>query len=353
MSRAADVSSSLTYAVGVSSKFGAAKSFADRAGARERLLKQAPNQSSRVPSESEIWALMLELANMARAGNPVATPRGLRLDDLGRLESVPAERGWLPPDAQSWFETSVGGDHELFRLLELYLPLCVGTGCQEFVLGHLGQSLDGQIAAASGASRYVTGPENIRHMHRLRALSDAVVVGASTIAFDDPELTTRLVPGNSPARVIIDPQLRLPQDRRVFRDDRARTLLVTSTSARAPCQLAAGIELIRVPDADGLLSVPAMLAELRRRGLRRLFVEGGGVTVSHFLCAQAFTRLHITISPVFLGAGRRGISLPPIHDMNDALRPSVRRFDSGNDVLFDFSFSSTAEPEPLRVRPGD
>jgi diaminohydroxyphosphoribosylaminopyrimidine deaminase/5-amino-6-(5-phosphoribosylamino)uracil reductase len=281
-------------------------------------LKQAPHQSSRVPSEAEIWALMLELANRARAGNPVATPCGLRLDDLGRLESVPAERGWLPPDAQSWFETAVGGDHELFRLLELYLPLCVGSGCQEFVLGHLGQSLDGQIAAASGASRYVTGPENIRHMHRLRALSDAVVVGASTIAFDDPELTTRLVPGDSPVRVVID-----------------------------------RIELIRVPDAGGLLSVPAMLMELRRRGLKRLFVEGGGVTVSHFLCAQAFTRLHITISPVFLGAGRPGISLPPIHDMNDALRPSVRRFDSGNDVLFDFSFTGTAESDRRRVSASD
>ncbi|HEY6727052.1 MAG TPA: RibD family protein [Polyangiaceae bacterium] len=323
----------------MSPKTAVVEDFAVRAAATERLLKQAPSQSSRVPNESEIWALLLELAKRARTGNPVATPCGLRLDDLGRLESVPAERGWLPENAQTWFDTSVRGDHELFRLLELYLPLCVGPGCQRFVLGHLGQSLDGQIAAASGASRYVTGPENIRHMHRLRALSDAVVVGASTIAFDDPELTTRLVPGQSPVRVIIDPQLRLSHDRRVFCDDRARTLLVTSTNGRTPCHTARGVELIRVPDAEGLLSVPAILTELARRGLERLFVEGGGVTVSHFLSAQAFTRLHITVSPVFLGAGRPGISLPPIHDMNDALRPSVRRFDSGNDVLFDFSFA--------------
>lgn len=313
-------------------------------------MKQAPNKAAAVPDEGEIWALLLELGRLAKQGNPVSNPRGLRLDRLGRLEMVPADLGWLPVGSESEQALDAparrsNGMHELIRLLELYVPLCVGARCQRFVVGHLGQSLDGQIAVSSGASRNVTGPENIRHMHRLRALCDAVVVGASTVTFDDPQLTTRLVSGQSPVRVVIDPSLRVPRDRRVFTDGRVKTLLLADTAARFGGSLPAHVELLRIPSSEGVLSVPAILSELRRRGLGRLFVEGGGVTVSHFLAARAFTRLHITVSPVFLGEGRPGIKLPAIACMDEALRPAVRRFDSGQDVLFDFSFESEAQPE--------
>ena len=317
-------------------------------------MKQAPSQSSSLPDENEVWALLLELCRRARSGSPVGNPRGLRLDPAGQLEVVPADRGWLTYDAEGdhQLRAPLRPAHELLALLELYLPLCVGSCSCEFVLGHLGQSLDGQIAAASGASRYVTGPENLRHMHRLRALSDAVLVGASTVAFDDPQLTTRLVPGQNPVRVVIDPLLRVPRARRVFNDGQGRAIVITSESAEEPTAWPGSSELIRVPCSDGVLSVNAILDELRRRGLRRLFVEGGGVTVSHFLRAGALTRLHITVSPVFLGAGRPGIVLPPIQDMGEALRPSVRRFDSGQDVLFDFSFEPDTDAPPTRAYSG-
>ena len=73
------------------------------------------------------------------------------------------------------------------------------------VVAHLGQSLDGRVATVTGSSRFVTGPEDVRHTHRLRALFDAVLVGARTACIDNPRLTTRLVPGRQPARVIVDP----------------------------------------------------------------------------------------------------------------------------------------------------
>jgi riboflavin biosynthesis pyrimidine reductase len=87
---------------------------------------------------------------------------------------------------------------------------------------------------------------------------------------------------------------------------------------------------------------PAAIVEaLARRGLGRIFVEGGGVTVSRFLEAGTFSRLHVTICPIFIGRGRPGISLPAIDDLGDALRPRARRFDFGDDILFDCGLTTS------------
>jgi len=87
-------------------------------------------------------------------------------------------------------------------LLDLYAPLlAIGPDC---TVAHLGQSLDGRIATASGASHYVTGPEDILHNHRMRALFDAVIVGAGTVRHDDPQLTVRPCVGDEAVRVGMD-----------------------------------------------------------------------------------------------------------------------------------------------------
>jgi riboflavin-specific deaminase-like protein len=215
----------------------------------------------------------------------------------------------------------------------LYLPLCIGAGARDLVIGHVGQSLDGMIATAGGASRYVTGPENIVHMHRLRSLVDAVLVGAGTVECDDPQLTTRLVPGEHPTRVVVDPSLRLPHSQKLYRDGAAPTLIVCGRgrAERGPPR----VPVVEIGSESSVLAVTDVLAALAARGLRRVFVEGGGVTLSHFIQARRLERLHVTICPMIIGRGRPGISLPGVESLDRAIRPATRRFNLGNDVLFD------------------
>ena len=258
----------------------------------------------------------------------------------GRVHHNASGDVWLHVDASGHWETSVPTTRAAGDLLNLYLPLQLTPN---LVIGQIGQSLDGRIATEYGHSRYVTGPADIRRLHRLRALVDAVIVGAGTVAADNPRLTVREVEGENPVRVVLDPDGRLSPDRAVFCDRAARTLVIR----RAPdgqTTPSADDDLLRLPvgpdgdgsDAGGRRFAPAMVLEaLRAQGLRRVLVEGGGVTISRFLQAGALTRLHVTVAPILIGSGRHALTLPPIASLEQALRPPSSLFQLGDDVLFD------------------
>lgn len=238
-------------------------------------------------------------------------------------------------------------------LIDLYLPICSAIADRPITIGHLGQSLDGFIATHAGESNWVTGPEDIRHMHRLRALCDAVIVGPGTVAADDPQLTTRLVEGPSPLRVILDPGRRLTDAHRVFQDEAADTIYVCAQSlvktgethmGRAPIVAAGGGD-------DSTVDIGTLMTLLRARGCVRVFVEGGGVTVSRFLEAKALDRLHVTIAPMLIGNGRPAIRFPPAALLNDCHRPRYRVFRMGGDVLFDCDLRATATAAPADTVP--
>ena len=229
-------------------------------------------------------------------------------------------------------------------LLELYAPLCMAVPGRPLTLGHLGQSLDGQVATGSGDSYYITGPENVRHLHRLRALCDAVIVGAATVARDDPQLTVRHVEGANPVRVILDPRGRLPARHRVFTDGQAHTLVVHARGVAAVVQ--GNAEVLVVPHTDGRLDLRALLTALHARGLIAVFVEGGGATVSGFLEAGLLDRLHVAIAPLVTGSGRPGLSLPARDKIADCLRPAHRVFKMGGDVLFDCDLRGPSAAAP-------
>src|SRR5262249_50964780 len=102
---------------------------------------------------------------------------------------------------------------------ELFGPLRRSRVDELVVVGQLGQSLDGRVATPTGHSHYINGAAGLDHLHRLRALVDAVVVGIGTALADDPQLTVRRVAGPQPARVVIDPDGRLPPNARLLAND--------------------------------------------------------------------------------------------------------------------------------------
>jgi diaminohydroxyphosphoribosylaminopyrimidine deaminase/5-amino-6-(5-phosphoribosylamino)uracil reductase len=261
--------------------------------------------------EARAWRSLLAAAAAARHG-----AHAVDLDWLARRGDDVVAAAHAPQAARA--------------LLDLYAPLCTARA---IAVAHLGQSLDGHIATASGDSYYVTGPDNVRHLHRLRALSAAVVVGARTVARDDPQLTVRHVAGSNPVRVVLDPSAKLAAQRRVFTDGAAPTLVVHAVGVAAPAP--GDAEVLHVPaDAAGL-KLDVLLKRLRERGLKMVFIEGGGQTVSRFLEAGLLDRLQIAIAPLVTGRGRLGLSLPARDRIAECLRPAHRVFTMGGDVLFD------------------
>jgi riboflavin-specific deaminase-like protein len=229
-------------------------------------------------------------------------------------------------------------------VIDLYLPVCSATAARPITVGHVGQSLDGFIATHAGESHWITGEQNILHMHRLRALCDAVVVGAGTVAMDDPQLTTRLVSGPNPLRVVIDPGRRLGADHRVFSDGEVETLYVCARSlARAGEERHGGAVVVGIEGSSDGIDAAELMRLLRARGCARVFVEGGGVTVSMFLEANLLDRLHIAVAPMLIGDGRPAIRFPPNIALGDCPRPSYRVFRMGGDVLFDCDLRKQAD----------
>lgn len=224
----------------------------------------------------------------------------------------------------------------------LLAPPRAADGC--VVVGRLAQTLDGRIATLSGSSQWIGGRGDILHTHRLRAVCHAVVVGAGTVRHDDPRLTTRDCAGPNPVRVVLDTDRRLGPGYGLFREG-PPTLLLCAENAPGEDRLGIA-EVIRLPRdaAHGGLDIPAILGALAARGLTRIFVEGGGVTVSRFLAAGCLDRLHVTVAPVLLGSGIPAFTLPEAARIADGLRFSWTVHPLDPDVLFDIALD--------RAKPG-
>lgn len=147
-----------------------------------------------------------------------------------------------------------------------------------FVTLKLAGTLDGKTAARDGSSRWITGEDARREVHRLRARAGAVIVGAGTAATDDPSLTVRLdgYGGRQPLRVLVDSSGRTPARGRLF-DGEAPLLVATTDRAGAACEawVGAGAEVLTLPGAPAGVSMAALVHALGERGIQDALIEGG------------------------------------------------------------------------------
>lgn len=305
-----------------------------------------PSSASNAAAIDAAWLIVLAASRAASRADIDDRAAAFALDEGGELIRV--DDG-APHAVVSW-RPGIGWDNRLasndprHALLDLYLPIASATPARPVTVGHLGQSLDGFIATHEGESQFVTGEENILHLHRMRALCDAVIVGAGTVAADDPLLTTRKVSGPHPIRVVLDPARRLDPDFKVFTDERTDTLYMTTDEQVRAGETHVGLApIVTIPKAEKGVDCAAVLRALRERGCYRVFVEGGGVTVSMFLEANLLDRLQVAIAPLIIGNGRPAIRLPARASLADCARPRYRVFRMGGDVFFDCALHGSGQ----------
>ncbi len=206
-------------------------------------------------------------------------------------------------------EAAAGEEATAARLLNQPFRKHARTGLPHVTL-KLAMSLDGRTTPPPGDSPWISSEPSRALVHRWRAESDAIAVGIGTVLADDPLLTARTPDAaRQPTRVVFDSQARLPLGSQLVRTlDESSVLVVASPGADPSHQIAlreAGVEVVV---ADG---IDAALADLGRRGIASLFLEGGQTLAAAFADAGQIDEARVFIAPVLLGGSKRTDALGP------------------------------------------
>ena len=239
---------------------------------------------------------------------------------------------------QCGIETEVGVLEEACRESNRFFFKYIQTGLP-YVTLKFAQTLDGRIATASGDSRWISSPPSLRFAHRLRAVHDAILVGAGTVLADNPALTCRLVRGRDPLRIVVDSGLRLPPDVTIFSDGKATIAVATR---RAPAESRRllekrGVEVLEIgEDPAGRVDLCQLLTALGKRKISSVLVEGGAAVATAFLKENLVDRLLVVLAPKLAGLGINAVGDLGIRQMDDALGFSFHRITRcGTDLILD------------------
>jgi diaminohydroxyphosphoribosylaminopyrimidine deaminase / 5-amino-6-(5-phosphoribosylamino)uracil reductase len=261
---------------------------------------------------------------------PAVIASGVRRVVIGTVDPNPAVDGsGVRALAEAGIDTEVGvleGDAK--RLIQAFAKH-VRTG-RPFVTAKAAVSVDGRVAAADGSSRWITGPTARRDAHRLRAASDAIVVGVGTVVADDPQLTVRLrgYTGRRPVRVVLDPSGRTPPSSRMLGHGALVAVTDKTPEDSLDALRATGAEVREFPARDGRVDLAAVLDELGRRGALEVLVEGGPTVLGDAVERGLVDRYVLYVAPKLLGETGpgmlAGIVVPNIEQARELQFVSVR-----------------------------
>jgi diaminohydroxyphosphoribosylaminopyrimidine deaminase/5-amino-6-(5-phosphoribosylamino)uracil reductase len=199
-------------------------------------------------------------------------------------------------------------------------------------------SADGRMALENGESKWISGSESRIRSHLLRAGNDAIMVGVGTILSDNPALSVRDVDGPSPVKVILDRELRTPEDAKVLGG--GKCVFFTGPSPdenRAEALVRKGAKVIRQMEETGAyIPIDGILKELCTLGVNQLIVEGGSEVIGSMIKSGAVDEYSVFIAPKVLGSGigfSDSVSFTHMDDTISMKRVKVRKI--GDDIWFE------------------
>lgn len=192
--------------------------------------------------------------------------------------------------------------NECLKLNEVFMKYIVSK--EPFVVLKAAMSLDGKIATSSGESKWITGEEARKNVHRLRSNLSAIMVGVNTVIKDDPELTSRIENGINPVRIIVDSNLRTPSDSKIIKTaDKVKTIIATVSddSKKAEVYTKAGVNIIKVKKKNKRVDLKELMIKLGQQNIDSILLEGGSELNFSALEQGIVDKVQFYIAPKIIG----------------------------------------------------
>tara|TARA_Y100000590_G_scaffold286981_1_gene323072 strand:- start:187951 stop:188808 length:858 start_codon:yes stop_codon:yes gene_type:complete len=222
---------------------------------------------------------------------------------------------------------------EVDELFDIYLPIVLNKKKTPYFIGHLAQTLDGFIATTTGESKYISDKKNLEHIHRLRAIADIIVIGSQTILLDNPKLTTRLVEGTNPIKVILDPNNKLINKAHKYKCMNNKSILLCSKPGNDK------VNFYTLSMKNNQFVSEDLLNIFKKLNKKIVYVEGGGKTISFFYKNKFLDRMHLCVSPSILGKGKSSFIIDKRSTINFFRNLNVKFSKMGSDMLCDIKLS--------------